>query len=87
VPYDSSVTRRKVFERDNYTCQLCGVKCLERFTLDDGVPDPVCPTVDHIIALSKRLRGHTWDNVQCACWQCNVDKGAAARGQLRLALV
>lgn len=87
VPYDKQVTRRKVFERDNYICQLCGVRCLGVFTLIDGIPDPLSPTVDHIIAISKRIKGHTWDNVQCACWSCNVAKGARAKGQLRLAMV
>lgn len=86
VPYDKHVTRRKVFERDNYICQLCGVRCLGVFTLLDGIPDPLSPTVDHIVAISKRVKGHTWDNVQCACWSCNVAKGARAKGQLRLAM-
>lgn len=86
VPYDPAVTRQKVFERDGYVCQLCGVRCLQRFTLIDGLPDPLSPTIDHIVAISLRLLGHTWDNVQCACWQCNVSKGARAQGQLRLAL-
>lgn len=86
VPYDPLVTRRKVFERDGYTCQLCDCKCLTQFVLVDGLPDPLSPTVDHIVALSMRIKGHTWDNVQCACWACNVAKGARAKGQLRLAI-
>jgi 5-methylcytosine-specific restriction endonuclease McrA len=50
------------------------------------MPHPLSPTVDHIIAISRGIKGHTWDNVQCACWECNVAKGASARGQLRLSL-
>lgn len=86
VPYDPAVTRKKVFERDRYVCQLCRARCLRRFTLIDGLAHPLSPTVDHVVALSLRRSGHTWDNVQCACWQCNVSKGARARGQLRLVL-
>lgn len=86
VPYDPLVTRLKVFDRDEYVCQLCNCKCLSQVVFVDGVPDPMSPTVDHIVALSMRLKGHTWDNVQCACWACNVAKGARARGQLRLAM-
>jgi 5-methylcytosine-specific restriction endonuclease McrA len=52
----------------------------------DDVPHPLSPTVDHIIAISLRIKGHTWDNVQCACWACNVAKGAKAKGQLRFAI-
>lgn len=86
VPYDPEVTRRKVLERDGYVCQLCGVKCLRHFTTVNGTPDCLSPTIDHIVALSMGQLGHTWDNVQCACWQCNVAKGAKSRGQLRLAI-
>jgi len=86
VPYDASVKNREVFERDAYRCQLCTRKCLSKFTVVNGRPDPRSPTVDHIVALSLGIKGHTWDNVQCACWQCNIDKGASAVGQTRLSI-
>lgn len=86
VPCDSSVRSRAVFERDGYVCQLCKSKCLKKFTVIDDVPHPLSPTVDHIIAISLGIKGHTWDNVQCACWACNIAKGAKAKGQLRLAI-
>lgn len=86
VPCDPSVKSRKVFERDGYICQLCMRKCLPKFTVIDDMPHPLSPTVDHILAIALGIKGHTWDNVQCACWECNVAKGASARGQLRLAL-
>jgi len=84
VAYDATVTRVLVFERDNFVCGLCGTKCLARFKWKGSTPHPLSPTIDHIIALAMRTKGHTWDNVQCACWQCNVAKGKAAKGQLRL---
>jgi len=86
VPYDPTVKSRAVFERDNYVCQLCNIKCLKKFTVIANMPLPLSPTVDHIIAISLRIKGHTWDNVQCACWACNVAKGANAKGQLRFAI-
>lgn len=86
VPCDTSVKSRAVFERDGYTCQLCWRRCLDKFTVVDDMPDPLSPTVDHIIPISFGVKGHTWDNVQCSCWECNVAKGAQARGQLRLAM-
>lgn len=85
VPYDASVKSKAVFKRDGYQCQLCNKICLSKFTLVNGTPHPRSPTVDHIFALSLGIKGHTWDNVQCACWSCNVAKGARAAGQLRLA--
>jgi hypothetical protein len=47
------------------------------------VPHRLSPTVDHIMPLSWRKLGHTWDNVQCACWSCNVQKNNRKGGQLR----
>ncbi len=86
VPCDPTIKSRDVFERDRYRCQLCGRKCLAKFRVVNEMPHPLSPTVDHIIAISRGIKGHTWDNVQCACWECNVAKGASARGQLRLSL-
>ena len=51
-----------------------------------GTTDPRAPEVDHIIALALRIKGHTWDNVQTLCRECNGNKGARALGQLRLAI-
>jgi 5-methylcytosine-specific restriction endonuclease McrA len=84
VPYDRTVTRPRVFERDGYRCGLCGTKCLGRFTWRESRPDPRSPTVDHIIALAFGIKGHTWDNVQCACFKCNSVKGKSKQGQIRM---
>lgn len=71
-----------VFRRDNYTCQLCGIKTPKRLV---GKLPPNAPTLDHIIPLSKG-GSHSPDNVQCACRRCNSVKHAKVRGQLRLVL-
>lgn len=86
VPYDPTIKRTDVFSRDGWRCGLCGKKCLKRFLWVNGRPHPLSPTIDHIVALSLRIKGHTWDNVQCACWQCNVRKSNKRIGQLRLSL-
>ena len=54
------LTRQEIFNRDNYTCQYCGLKV-----------KPL--TIDHII---PRYRGgqHTWENVVAACPACNRRK-------------
>lgn len=87
VPYDSSVKPIEVFARDRYVCQLCGRKCLASYAVEDGMPLLLSPTIDHIVPISFGIKGHTWDNVQCACWECNVAKGAKPQGQLRLVAV
>jgi len=60
-----------VFDRDGWTCQLCGIDTPrdKRGTYDDDAPE-----LDHIIPLA-RGGAHTNDNVQCACRSCNADKG------------
>lgn len=72
VYYDPTVTRQKVFERDNYVCQICG-KPTDPSDISWGTIGPLFPTVDHIIALANGGT-HTWDNVQCAHAICNSYK-------------
>jgi 5-methylcytosine-specific restriction endonuclease McrA len=87
VVFDPSVRRRLVLQRDNYVCQICFRRCLDKFLTDatTGSPLPLSPTIDHIVPLSLGIKGHTWDNVQCACFECNVRKGARAHAPARLA--
>lgn len=83
VPFDPMVTPKKVFERDHYICQMCNVQCLPKFCWRNGKPRKRSPTVDHIVPLAWKRRGHTWDNVQCCCWSCNVRKRDRFQGQPR----
>ena len=66
VPHKLNVplTRRTVMLRDNYSCQYCGAQ-LAKSDL----------TIDHVV---PRVRGGetTWENVVCACKQCNLRKGS-----------
>jgi len=70
-----------VFKRDKWTCQMCGAKTPKKYR---GTCDDRAPELDHIIPLA--LGGeHSMRNTQCLCRKCNGDKGATARGQLRIA--
>lgn len=71
-----------VFNRDKWTCQLCGCKTPQkkRGTYDDNAPE-----LDHVISLAEG-GDHTYANLQCACRRCNISKGSKSRGQLGLAL-
>lgn len=73
VYYDSSVSPKMVFERDKYTCKICGLICDVNDKSWNGVFGPYSPTVDHIVALANGGT-HTWDNVQCAHAICNSYK-------------
>lgn len=85
VLYDPAVKAFLVFARDSFRCQICNAKCLNRFRWVGDTPHPLSPTVDHIVPLSWRRLGHTWDNVQCCCWSCNVKKSNKSSGQRRFA--
>lgn len=78
APY-TNVSRKAVFDRDKWRCQMCGVQLLLRYTRlpGDGV-NPRSPTIDHIVPLSfgPSSPGHTFDNCQAACWSCNTHRGA-----------
>jgi 5-methylcytosine-specific restriction endonuclease McrA len=65
------INRRKLFERDNYKCWICGRTTRK----DKKVPHHRAPTIDHIVAMSKG-GSHTWDNVACACFICNSRKSS-----------
>lgn len=64
------VYRQRIFERDNYTCQLC----LQPIAMDKRAPHPQSPSIDHIIALANGGT-HEPNNVQAAHWLCNAIKG------------
>lgn len=60
----------EVYERDEWVCGICEMP-VDRAT---AYPDPLSPSLDHIIPLS--LNGHhVMENVQLAHLSCNVRKG------------
>ena len=77
-PTSSTSRRSKVYERDGYSCQLCGRPVKMAAT----VPHPKAPTLDHIIPLAAGGT-HEYANVQLAHFICNSRKSAGG-GQLRL---
>lgn len=67
--------RRNVFARDENRCQYCGKK----FPTSEL-------TLDHVIPRSQG--GQTaWENIVCACVDCNVRKGGRTPEQAHLHLV
>jgi hypothetical protein len=80
APRDYSIHRFKVFDRDGWRCQLCGVSTPKKL---NGTYEDRAPELDHIVPFAAG-GGHTWDNVQCACRKCNISKGCKPLGQMRL---
>lgn len=77
------VSKRKVFERDGWKCQICGISTPEakRGTIDDDAPE-----LDHIIPLAKR-GDHSYRNTQCACRRCNLLKSDTSPEEAAVLLV
>lgn len=72
VEYEA-VQPRKVFDRDGWRCQICGISTPAKCR---GTHKKNAPELDHVIPIA--LGGpHTYGNVQCACRQCNGKKGAS----------
>nr|DAQ23896.1 MAG TPA: TM2 domain [Caudoviricetes sp.] len=63
----TSKLRQRIKERDNYTCQCCGVSVEQEPHL--------LLEIDHIVPVSKGGLT-TEDNLQTLCWRCNRSKGA-----------
>lgn len=67
--------RRNIFARDNNQCQYCGRK----------FPSSEL-SLDHIIPRSQGGLT-TWENIVCACVNCNVRKGGRTPKQAHLSLI
>lgn len=76
-----SVNKVRVFNRDGWRCQICGRHTPRRLM---GTMSPNAPELDHRVPMSKG-GPHTYANTQCACRQCNGEKGnSSSVGQLPL---
>lgn len=84
VPY-THVSRKAIFKRDGWRCQLCGRKVKRRSSRSKrtGRLHPRIASLDHIVPL-RRGGPHEESNCQCACLECNVKKNARMVGQRRL---
>ena len=67
--------RRNIFARDNNQCQYCG----KRFPTSEL-------SLDHVVPRSQGGES-TWENIVCACIDCNVRKGGRTPKQAHLSLV
>lgn len=63
------IDRQTVFERDGWTCGICGG------SIDPELrwPDRMSAQVDHVVPLAKG-GDHSWENVQAAHFSCNAKK-------------
>ncbi len=67
--------RRNIFARDHNQCQYCGRKFITSEL-----------SLDHVIPRSQG-GATTWENIVCACVDCNVRKGGRTPRQANLTLI
>lgn len=67
--------RRNIFARDHNQCQYCGRK----FVLSEL-------SLDHVTPRSQGGQT-TWENIVCACVDCNVRKGGRTPRQANMTLI
>ena len=67
--------RRNIFARDNNQCQFCG----KRFPTTEL-------SLDHVVPRSQGGVS-SWENIVCACIDCNVRKGGRTPRQAHMTLI
>ncbi len=67
--------RRNIFARDSNQCQYCG----KRFPTSEL-------SLDHVVPRSQGGQT-TWENIVCACVDCNVRKGGRTPKQAHMSLI
>lgn len=73
--------KRYVLERDDYTCQICGISKGFLDELCPGLGDYLLLEADHICSVKRGGTGSDADNLQCLCWRCNRKKGGNKTNQ------
>lgn len=72
---DVKFNRRNIYARDSNRCQYCG----KRFSTTEL-------SLDHVVPRSQGGQS-TWENIVCACLQCNIKKGGRTPEQAHLKLI
>ena len=76
VPRQSvKLNRRNIYARDRNRCQYCG----GRFPTSEL-------TLDHVVPRTQG-GGNSWENLVCACVECNSSKGGRTPKQARMRLI
>lgn len=72
--YVTARMKEHILERDNYTCQICGISRDFLNSYAEGLGDYLLLEVDHIVPVKQGGSGDDEDNLQVLCWRCNRKK-------------
>lgn len=73
--YVSRTMKAQILERDNRTCQICGISKAYLDSFAEGLGDYLLFEIDHITPVASGGSGSDADNLQVLCWRCNRKKG------------
>ena len=77
----SDKRRKEVIERDNCTCQICGIKVdINSFNKDNSL------NIDHILPISKGGKNNI-DNLRVLCRKCNLSRRNVSLDEYRETLI
>lgn len=65
-------SKKAVFRRDNYTCQMCGCTDRQKLTLEHLIPKSKWEEISKKRELHFKL--NSWQNTCCLCNSCNRKK-------------
>lgn len=71
----SPTQRKAVLERDDCTCQICGISRKYFDDIAPGLGEYLRLEIDHIVPIAQGGTSDT-SNLQCLCWRCNSLKGS-----------
>ncbi|GAH05923.1 unnamed protein product [marine sediment metagenome] len=74
-PTEVKMSRKTIFERDNFTCAYCGKKF-----------PPKKLTWDHIVPLARGGK-REWLNIVTACQNCNIRKGGCTPEEAKMKIL
>ncbi len=66
--------KRMILQRDNYTCQICGISKMFFDNIYPGLGDYLLLEIDHIVSVADGGDGRDINNLQTLCWRCNRKK-------------
>lgn len=72
----SPTQRKAVLERDDCTCQICGISRKYFDDIAPGLGEYLRLEIDHIVPIAQGGTSDT-SNLQCLCWRCNAKKGSS----------
>lgn len=79
---DRGISLKKLYERDEGTCWICGMACEYSDSWHKGktfIAGNLYPSIDHIVPLS-RGGAHAWNNVKLAHRICNTKRFYSSPG-------